>query len=229
MKLLDSYVSLTGITHPTINNEVGDPMNASEYLSYMARVSNPSNERNSNSSARLIKYLIDNKHWSPFDMINVVMEIQTTRDIARQILRHKSFFFQEFSQRYADAGQLGMVTREARLQDVKNRQSSIETHDAGLVRSWELKQMQIGNEARIAYKWALENGIAKEQARSVLPEGMQMSRMHMNGTLRSWMHYVELRCGNGTQKEHQEIARKCKLILATKVPAIREWLDAIPG
>ena len=229
MKLLDSYVSLTGITHPTINNEVGDPMNASEYLSYMARVSNPSNERNSNSSARLIKYLIDNKHWSPFDMINVVMEIQTTRDIARQILRHKSFFFQEFSQRYADAGQLGMVTREARLQDAKNRQSSIETHDAGLVRSWELKQMQIGNEARIAYKWALENGIAKEQARSVLPEGMQMSRMHMNGTLRSWMHYVELRCGNGTQKEHQEIARKCKLILATKVPAIREWLDAIPG
>lgn len=220
-------VDVIGITNPTIMDGSGKRISASEYLSYVARISNPQNEKNFETSGGLIKYLIKEDHWSPFEMINIVMEIRTTRDIARQILRHRSFSFQEFSQRYADATQLGMVDRETRMQDPKNRQSSIATTDNDLSRTWTMKQQQLMHETKLAYKWALDNGIAKEQARVVLPEGLQMSRMHMNGTLRSWMHYVKLRCGNGTQSEHQQVARLCKDVLARHVPAVKEWLDEL--
>lgn len=224
-------VHITGITNPTMMDGSGKRLTASEYLSYVARISNPENEKKFETAPKLIKYLMDNEHWSPFEMINIVMEIKTTRDIARQILRHRSFSFQEFSQRYADPTMLGMVQRETRLQDPKNRQSSIELNDPHFqnetARAWRMKQDQLIHETQLAYKWAIENGIAKEQARAVLPEGMQMSRMHMNGTLRSWMHYVKLRCGNGTQKEHQQVARECKKVLVANVPVIKEWLDEI--
>ena len=224
---MSSSVSIIGITNPTMMDGSGKRISASEYLSYVARISNPENEKNFETASGLIKYLIKHEHWSPFEMVNIVMEIKTTRDIARQILRHRSFSFQEFSQRYADASQLGMVERETRMQDPKNRQSSIPTTDNDLSRTWTMKQQQLMHETQLAYKWALENGIAKEQARVVLPEGLQMSRMHMNGTLRSWMHYVKLRCGNGTQSEHQQVARLCKDVLARHVPAIKEWLNEI--
>jgi len=178
-----------------------------EFIAYVARVSNPSNQNNHLTSGKLLKYLVNHKHWSPFEMVNVVMEINTTRDIARQILRHRSFSFQEFSQRYADpTSDLGFVERETRLQDEKNRQNSIETNDEELQRCWYAKQKQQIHEAKLAYKWAVENGIAKEQARSVLPEGLTVSRMYMNGTLRSWIHYCEIRMAEGTQKEHREVA-----------------------
>ena len=160
-----------------------------EFIAYVARVSNPSNQSNHLTSEKLLKYLAKNKHWSPFEMVNIVMEINTTRDIARQILRHRSFSFQEFSQRYADpTSDLGFVVREARLQDQKNRQNSIETEDDELKKDWRIKQDQLIHECRLGYKWAVENGIAKEQARSVLPEGLTISKMYMNGTLRSWIH-----------------------------------------
>jgi thymidylate synthase (FAD) len=178
-----------------------------EFIAYVARVSNPSNQNNHLTSEKLLKYLVKHKHWSPFEMVNVVMEINTTRDIARQILRHRSFSFQEFSQRYADpTSDLGFVERETRLQDEKNRQNSIETNDEELQKCWYAKQKQQIHEAKLAYKWAVENGIAKEQARSVLPEGLTVSRMYMNGTLRSWIHYCEIRMAEGTQKEHREVA-----------------------
>lgn len=224
---MNSSVNIIGITNPTMMDGSGKRISASDYLSYVARISNPQNEKNFKTADGLIKYLIDNEHWSPFEMVNLVMEIRTTRDIARQILRHRSFSFQEFSQRYADATQLGMVERETRMQDPKNRQSSIPTTDNDLSRTWTMKQQQLMHETKLAYKWALDNGIAKEQARVVLPEGMQMSRMHMNGTLRSWMHYVKLRCGNGTQSEHQQVARMCKDVLVRHVPAIKDWLNEI--
>lgn len=222
---MNSSVNIIGVTNPTIMDGSGKRISASEYLSYVARISNPQNEKNFKTAEGLIRYLIKEDHWSPFEMVNIVMEIRTTRDIARQILRHRSFSFQEFSQRYADASQLGMVERETRMQDPKNRQSSVATTDNELSRTWTMKQQQLMHETQLAYKWALENGIAKEQARVVLPEGLQMSRMHMNGTLRSWMHYVKLRCGNGTQSEHQQVARLCKNVLERHVPAIKEWLD----
>jgi thymidylate synthase (FAD) len=178
-----------------------------EFIAYVARVSNPSNQNNHLTSEKLLKYLVKHKHWSPFEMVNVVMEINTTRDIARQILRHRSFSFQEFSQRYADpTSDLGFVERETRLQDEKNRQNSIETQNEELQNCWYAKQKQQIHEAKLAYKWAVENGIAKEQARSVLPEGLTVSRMYMNGTLRSWIHYCEIRMAEGTQKEHREVA-----------------------
>lgn len=181
-----------------------------DMVSYCARVSNPSNQQNVESADKLIKYLIKNKHWSPFEMVNACVEIETTRDIARQMLRHKSFSFQEFSQRYADpVKELDFVIREARLQDNLNRQNSIETNDEQLQREWSIKQAVIIQEATIAYKWAIANGIAKEQARVVLPEGNTVSRLYMNGTIRSWIHYVELRSAPGTQKEHREIAILC--------------------
>jgi thymidylate synthase (FAD) len=192
----------------------------------MARVSNPSNQDTTRGDEKLIRYLIKNQHWSPFEMVNVVMEISTTRDIARQILRHRSFSFQEFSQRYADPTKdLGFDLREARLQDTKNRQNSIETEDSELKSEWIIKQMSVIAEAKNAYEWAIENGIAKEQARAVLPEGNTQSRMYMNGTLRSWIHYCQLRMANGTQKEHMEVATECWEIIRDKFPNVVAALE----
>ena len=192
-------------------------------IAYCARVSNPDNQNNSDTSEKLIKYLIKNKHWSPLEMVNACLEIETTRDIARQILRHRSFSFQDFSQRYADpTKELEFVTREARLQDEKNRQDSIEVDDKFFQIEWEQAQKRVLWAAEREYKWAIKNGIAKEQARAVLPEGLTMSRMYMNGTLRSWVHYIELRSANGTQKEHMEIAKACAVEIAKIFPLIGE-------
>ena len=199
--------------------------NAQELVAFCARVSNPSNQLNTETSEKLIKYLIKNAHWSPLEMVSACLEIETTRDIARQILRHRSFSFQEFSQRYANpVKDLEFVTREARLQDLKNRQNSIENDDEEISNMWIEKQEHLINEARETYNWAIENGIAKEQARSVLPEGNTVSRMYMNGTLRSWIHYIELRSGNGTQKEHMEIAVACAEVI-TKIFPMSKNLD----
>ncbi len=199
--------------------------NAQELVAFCARVSNPSNQLNTETSEKLIKYLIKNAHWSPLEMVSACLEIETTRDIARQILRHRSFSFQEFSQRYANpVKDLEFVTREARLQDLKNRQNSIENDDEEISNMWIEKQEHIINEARETYNWAIENGIAKEQARAVLPEGNTVSRMYMNGTLRSWIHYIELRSGNGTQKEHMEIAVACAEVI-TKIFPMSKNLD----
>lgn len=193
--------------------------NCLDLIAYCARVSNPSNQMNSETAEKLVKYLVKHKHWSPLEMVSATLEIETTRDIARQMLRHRSFSFQEFSQRYADPTlDLEFVTREARLQDTKNRQNSIETDDADLQRDWRMKQEQIIAEAKMAYKWAIENGIAKEQARAILPEGNTVSRLYMAGTLRSWIHYIDLRSENGTQKEHIEIAKECANVIARIFP-----------
>ena len=190
-----------------------------ELVSYCARVSNPSNQMNSETAEKLVKYLIKHKHWSPLEMVSACMEIETTRDIARQILRHRSFSFQEFSQRYADPTKdLTFVYREARLQDENNRQNSIPTDNQDLQQMWEGYQHDVINAAKTAYKWAVDNGIAKEQARAVLPEGNTMSRMYVNGTLRSWVHYIELRSANGTQKEHMDIAHECARVIAEIFP-----------
>ena len=196
-----------------------------DMVSYCARVSNPANQSNTDSNEKLIRYLIDNHHWSPFEMVSICLEIETTRDIARQILRHRSFSFQEFSQRYAIAD-LGFLTREARLQDTKNRQSSIETADIQLIEEWQEKQRILSDNSQAVYNWAIEKGIAKEQARAVLPEGMTVSRMYMNGTLRSWIHYIQLRTGNGTQKEHKEVALACLDEIATIFPMINEFVSS---
>jgi thymidylate synthase (FAD) len=186
-----------------------------ELVAYCARVSNPANQLNTETSEKLIRYLIKHQHWSPLEMVNVCLEIETTRDIARQILRHRSFSFQEFSQRYADPTQdLSFEIREARLQDTKNRQNSIETDNQNLKEHWEDYQRSIIANAQSAYEWAVKNGIAKEVARAVLPEGLTMSRMYMNGTLRSWIHYIQLRQANGTQKEHMEIAKACAEVIS---------------
>ena len=199
--------------------------NAQELVAFCARVSNPSNQLNTETSEKLIKYLIKNAHWSPLEMVSACLEIETTRDIARQILRHRSFSFQEFSQRYANpVKDLEFVTREARLQDLKNRQNSIENQNEEISNMWIEKQEHLINEARETYNWAIENGIAKEQARAVLPEGNTVSRMYMNGTLRSWIHYIELRSGNGTQKEHMEIAIACAEVI-TKIFPMSKNLD----
>ena len=199
--------------------------NAQELVAFCARVSNPSNQLNTETSEKLIKYLIKNAHWSPLEMVSACLEIETTRDIARQILRHRSFSFQEFSQRYANpVKDFEFVTREARLQDLKNRQNSIENDDEEISNMWIEKQKHLINEARETYNWAIENGIAKEQARAVLPEGNTVSRMYMNGTLRSWIHYIELRSGNGTQKEHMEIAVACAEVI-TKIFPMSKNLD----
>jgi len=179
-----------------------------EQVAYTARVSNPENQELMERNEQLVKYLIRNHHWSPFEMVSVCLEIETTRDIARQLLRHRSFSFQEFSQRYAVAD-TGFVFRQARLQDTQNRQNSIETSDENLAREWTAYQIEVAETARGAYSWAINNGIAKEQARAVLPEGMTRSRLYVNGTLRSWIHYIGLRSANGTQKEHRELARAC--------------------
>ena len=198
---------------------------AKDLIAYCARVSNPSNQTNKKTSEKLLRYLIKNKHWSPFEMVSACLEIETTRDIARQILRHRSFSFQEFSQRYADPTKdLSFVTRETRMQDHQNRQNSISIEDdpslqldlakTELITDWQRRQHGVINQAKEAYKWAVDNGIAKEQARAVLPEGLTLSRIYMNGTLRSWIHFIELRSANGTQKEHQQIALECAKVIS---------------
>tara|TARA_R110000787_G_scaffold6151_3_gene21859 strand:+ start:1581 stop:2252 length:672 start_codon:yes stop_codon:yes gene_type:complete len=197
-----------------------------QLIAYCARVSNPDNQNNTVTSEKLIKYLVKNKHWSPLEMVNACLEIETTRDIGRQILRHRSFSFQEFSQRYADPTKdLDFVTREARLQDTKNRQNSIETEDDMLQDQWEMRQKSLIELSQETYNWAIEKGIAKEQARAVLPEGLTVSRMYMNGTLRSWVHYIELRSANGTQKEHMELAKACAVEIAKIFPLIGDILN----
>ena len=194
-----------------------------ELVAFCARVSNPSNQFNTETSEKLIKYLIKHQHWSPLEMVSACLEIETTRDIARQILRHRSFSFQEFSQRYADPTKdLSFVLREARLQDTKNRQNSVENTNLALAAWWEERQKRVIEEAKNAYEWAIQNGIAKEQARAVLPEGLTVSRLYMNGTLRSWIHFIELRSANGTQKEHQEVARQCAKVIAEVFPLANE-------
>jgi thymidylate synthase (FAD) len=196
-----------------------------DLVAYCARVSNPSNQLNTETSERLIRYLIKNQHWSPLEMVSACMEITTTRDIARQILRHRSFSFQEFSQRYADpVKDLNFVHREARLQDLKNRQNSIPTDNKLIHDSWQALQDNVIREAKFAYEWAIENGIAKEQARAVLPEGLMESRLYMNGTLRSWIHYIELRSAHGTQQEHIEVARACAAAIARIFPMSSEFV-----
>jgi thymidylate synthase (FAD) len=198
-----------------------------DQVAYCARVSNPSNQNNTETSEKLVRYLIKNQHWSPLEMVSVCLEVETTRDIARQILRHRSFSFQEFSQRYAVAD-LGWELKEARLQDTKNRQNSIETENLALKAWWEERQKRVIRESQEAYDWALKNGIAKEQARAVLPEGVTVSRMYMNGTLRSWVHYIQLRSGNGTQKEHQEVALACADAIEPIFPMIKEYVNEQP-
>ena len=202
-------------------------VNAQELVAYCARVSNPANQTNTLTSEKLIRYLIKHKHWSPLEMVSACLEIETTRDIARQILRHRSFSFQEFSQRYAVAD-LGWKLKETRLQDTKNRQNSIELGgltltEQNLMEQWKVKQEQLIQDAEHAYDWALENGIAKEQARAVLPEGLTVSRLYMQGTLRSWLHYIELRSGPETQKEHRQVAQACAVALESIFPMITEF------
>jgi thymidylate synthase (FAD) len=206
-------------------SQSADNTSVQDMIAYCARVSNPTNQSNTENNERLLKYLMKNQHWSPFEMVSICLEIETTRDIARQILRHRSFSFQEFSQRYAVAS-LGFETREARLQDGKNRQNSIEANNPELELEWSQKQNELAEYSKQAYEWALSKGIAKEQARAVLPEGMTVSRLYMNGTLRSWIHYIQLRSANGTQKEHREVAIECAKIISTIFP-IMEIVNSV--
>ena len=210
-----------------------DGKNLLEQVAFAARVSNPSNQNNSDTAEKLVRYLIKNQHWSPLEMVSVCLEIETTRDIARQILRHRSFSFQEFSQRYARADDLGFELRQARLQDTKNRQNSIEMDIADdthrqIAYQWENLQNDLLKRTKDVYTWALDKGIAKEQARAVLPEGNTKSRMYMNGTLRSWVHYIQLRSGNGTQKEHRDVALACANAIEPIFPMIKEYIDGQP-
>ena len=201
--------------------------NIQDLIAYCARVSNPSNQANTKTTPKLLQYLIDHKHWSPFEMASACIEINTTRDIARQLLRHRSFSFQEFSQRYADIRDLDdtFVVREARLQDLKNRQNSIDNTDMALEDEWANKQAAVIETAKMAYNWAIENGIAKEQARAVLPEGNTVSRLYVNGTIRSWIHYIELRSANGTQKEHMDLAIEVAKAIGKIYPAVEEFVE----
>jgi len=216
-------VKLMGYTQTVPETFIGID-NLQDFVAYCARVSNPANQMSSATAEKLIKYLIKHKHWSPLEMVSATMEIETTRDIARQLLRHRSFSFQEFSQRYADPADMDGVFEisEARLQDTKNRQNSIETDDAELQAQWSIVQEAVIQEAEEAYEWAIENGIAKEQARKVLPEGLTLSRLYVNGTLRSWVHYIELRSANGTQKEHMELAKACGQAIAKVFPLVKD-------
>ena len=202
------------------SNTLGGEQSIQDQVCYCARVSNPANQNNVETNEKLIKYLIKNQHWSPFEMVSICLEIETTRDIARQILRHRSFSFQEFSQRYAVVEETP-ITKEARLQDLKNRQSSLECSDNELSEEWKKVQDSVIKASEEAYRWALEKGIAKEVARCVLPEGLTPSRMYMNGTLRSWIHYIQLRSGNGTQKEHREVALACLEAIEPIFPLIK--------
>ena len=216
-------VKLVGITQPMLGRGPMCEATAEEFIAYCARVSNPANQDNPDSE-KLLKYLVKHKHWSPFEMVHIVMEIETTRDIGRQILRHRSFSFQEFSQRYAEVVEMS-EPREARLQDQKNRQNSIETDNDELQNSWNLVQNEMLLAAKNYYAWAISKGIAKEVARSVLPEGLTMSRMYMSGSLRSWIHYCELRMANGTQKEHRELATQCWNIITEQFPSLKTVLE----
>ena len=222
-------VTLVSNSTPSTELQAQGIVNCQELVAYCARVSNPSNQTNTDTSEKLIRYLIKNRHWSPLEMVSACLEIETTRDIARQILRHRSFSFQEFSQRYAVAD-LGFEHREARLQDVKNRQNSIEIlqtdgdHGAELVAWWDAKQKFVTQVVEDVYTEAIQRGIAKEQARAVLPEGITTSRLYMQGTLRSWLHYIELRSGPETQKEHREVAQACAGALETIFPMVNEFL-----
>jgi thymidylate synthase (FAD) len=224
-------VKLVAYTHPQIRIPVEDAepgtfrlLGPESFIAYCARVSNPANQNNTETAEKLLKYLVKNKHWSPFEMVHVVMEIETTRDIARQILRHRSFSFQEFSQRYAAVTEMS-EPREARMQDDKNRQNSIETDDLDYKDNWKYWQEEVLSVVDQAYDWAIANGIAKEVARSVLPEGLTMSRMYMSGSLRSWIHYCELRMGNGTQKEHRLIAEQCWNVIVEQFPSLKNVLE----
>lgn len=221
-----SEVHLIGITEP--NLDYTGCMTANELVAWTARVSNPSNQNNTATAPKLVQYLIKNQHWSPLEMVHVSMEIKTTRDIARQILRHRSFSFQEYSQRYADPTKdLGFVIREARLQDAKNRQNSVEVEDSELAGEWDLKQRTLTHAAVGAYEWAIENGIAKEQARAVLPEGLTESTIIMSGSLRSWVHYCQLRMDKATQKEHRIVAEQCWEIIGQHFPDVITALDEV--
>jgi thymidylate synthase (FAD) len=196
-----------------------------DLVAFCARVSNPDNQNNKETNEKLVNYLIKHKHWSPLEMVSVCLEVETTRDIARQLLRHRSFSFQEYSQRYADPTKdLDFVTREARLQDPKNRQNSVAVDDLDLQREWDRHQRRVLHWSKEVYNWAIDNGIAKEQARAVLPEGLTVSRMYVNGTLRSWIHYIELRSSNGTQLEHMELAREIASVIAEIFPLVKEYV-----
>lgn len=223
---------IIAVTQPSLKNDKGELLTADEFIAYVARVSNPSNQMNNETAPKLLRYLVKHKHWSPFEMVDIVMEINTTRDIGRQILRHRSFSFQEFSQRYADPTKdMGFVTREARLQDLKNRQNSIELSPAEsesaayLINDWEALQLKVTEASQEAYGWAIKNGIAKEQARAVLPEGLTMSRMYMKGSLRSWIHFVQVRSDISTQKEHRQIALDAWYQLTEAFPSLKDALD----
>jgi len=222
-------VKLVSYSQPTEEFAAEGLENVQDLIAYCARVSNPANQMNSETSEKLIKYLIKHAHWSPLEMVNATLEINTTRDIAHQIVRHRSFSFQEFSQRYADPAEFGnqFVIREARYQDHKNRQNSVDMdpkidEDRNLMWQWERQQEKVIEAAKSAYEWAIDHGIAKEQARAVLPEGCTKTRLYMNGTLRSWVHYIELRSANGTQKEHMEIAHACAKVIAEIFPLMKD-------
>ena len=220
-----SEVNLIGITKPSAYTEC---TTANELVAWAARVSNPSNQNNTATAPKLVQYLIKNQHWSPLEMVHVSMEIRTTRDIARQILRHRSFSFQEYSQRYANPTKdLGYVRREARLQDTKNRQNSVETDDREIAETWSMMQADVERVTQKAYNVAIGMGIAKEQARAILPEGLMESVVIMSGSLRSWVHYCDLRMGNGTQKEHAEIAAMCWDIIGHHFPDVKKAIDDI--
>ena len=222
-------VKLIAYSQPTEALELEGLTNAQELIAFCARVSNPTNQMNTATSEKLIKYLVNHKHWSPLEMVSVTLEIETTREIARQMLRHRSFSFQEFSQRYADPTMhLAFTTREARLQDETNRQNSVTLADTpetlALKKAWEEKQNAMIALAQSTYQWAIDHGIAKEQARVVLPEGLTMSRLYMQGTLRSWVHYIDLRSGNGTQKEHMDVAVACAKVIADVFPLMETFI-----
>jgi thymidylate synthase (FAD) len=225
-------VKLISYSQPSeeFKNALQHTFDAQDLVAYCARVSNPANQSNTETSERLIRYLIKHKHWSPLEMVSACLEVETTRDIARQLLRHRSFSFQEFSQRYADPTKdLDFVCREARLQDTNNRQNSIATNDDKLQSEWNYHQLRVITAAKEAYAWAIKNGIAKEQARAVLPEGNTVSRLYVNGSLRSWVHYIELRSGNGTQKEHIEIAKACAEVISKAFPMITDFVEKEDG
>ena len=218
-------IKLVSYSKPSIDFESEGLENVQDLIAFCARVSNPSNQMNTETSEKLIKYLIKHAHWSPLEMVSACLEINTTRDIAHQIVRHRSFAFQEFSQRYADPAEFGdqFVTREARLQDPKNRQNSVDIDDeSDLHYAWAEKQKEVIEKSKEVYEWAIANGIAKEQARVVLPEGCTKTRLYMNGSLRSWIHYIELRGANGTQKEHMEIAKACGDVIAEIFPLAKD-------
>lgn len=226
---MEENMNVKLISHSQQSGDSEDLNTAQDLVAFCARVSNPSNQSNTKTSEKLIRYLIQHKHWSPLELVSLCLEITTTRDIARQILRHRSFSFQEFSQRYADPTKdLDFVLREARLQDTKNRQNSIELDDTlfgeNLREQWKWHQQDVINSSKKAYEWAVSHGIAKEQARVVLPEGLTVSRLYVNGTLRSWIHFIELRSGNGTQKEHQQIAVECARVIAKVFPMAKEFI-----